>query len=211
MSQSIKYPLSIPSHLYKRIKLSGLKIKDILTNALELALKEPIYLYEVSYNKKSSKTYIMCDSLDQGRLIDIIHRKYIKLSYLIKANRLGEFDISLIGAFPKEIYCKQYKIFLINQALNEGYIVENSTEEYIRFVPISIESQSYLHNRLNKNQFNNLFNNLFNMFIALINESNPNDYSTDCSELETLRVKALRMIKDNKSKIKIPEISTPNL
>ena len=123
--------VSLPNDIIEDIKARRLVISEVVRNALILTKLEPKYLYEVSMIKEDSFYYCIVDKPSDTKVI----REMMRHDYFCagaKVHGIGEYDIRLVGCFPKMSDARLYKEFLINKALDKGcYLVNEFFQRYI--------------------------------------------------------------------------------
>jgi hypothetical protein len=198
-SETVKFPISLPEELKSRIKARGLSISKKLRTTINYTLLEPKYLYEISFPKESSLHYVIIKDLDSNKALDALYC-YPRLYHLVKAYGVGEFIPKLVGSFPQMSNALEYRNYLINKALNQGYSTDHQESEYHRHFLISGPYYPRLK-RLIESKTN--LTNLLELVVSIIDESNPPDLSSDTPEMTKLRNQIRKVIR---KKIKLPEV-----
>ena len=136
-NKTVKFPISLSKELKDRIQARGLSISEMLRTTINYTLLEPKYLYEISFPKEHSLHYVIIDELSSNKALEILYR-YPRLGYVVKTYGLGEFTPKLIGSFPRLIDAIEFKNYLINKALNQGYSTDHIEEtEYSRHLLVN--------------------------------------------------------------------------
>lgn len=137
MRESAKYGINIPNDVIEDIKARRLVISEVVRGALHLTKLEPKYLYEVSNTREDSLYYTIVDSLSETKVI----KEMLRLDHYStnsKVGGIGEYDIRLVGCFPKMSDAILLRELLINAGLDKGCYVVNEFG-YIRYVHLALE------------------------------------------------------------------------
>lgn len=134
-SKRIHYNLAIHEDQVKVLRSLNRPVSSALREAIFLVSSKLKYLYQVYSKSDNSAVFIISDTNSE---VDIL-QKIALFPYMasrMKVVGLGEYDISLIGCFPKMDDCVSVMEFYINRLLDKGIHVAN---EYNRFVVLQVD------------------------------------------------------------------------